>query len=203
MKAALPELIGVQSFSDAPPAFTCKAFVREPCLCTESVYICQPCGRAIAHADTDYKRIWTWRTRYSTYLGGLGTGIGEGNEGVKCARGENCLSARNVEVEVDCEGTPDEVDSRPTSRQTSANGSLGPDTSGDGEKAGYFRQEMEGIGGIVRGKYKKMVRVGRTVEEYEDERDSGDYLEREKARECRSWCGWCDRVVPGKNDKPL
>ena len=202
-KAGLLKLVAPYLTSTNHQAFTREAFTRGPCSCTESVFICQPCGRAIAHSDTDYKRIWTWRTRYSTYLGGLGTGIGEGNEGVQCARGENCLNARNIEVEMDYDGTPDEIDSRPTSTQLHSNGNSGPDPLADSEKAGYFRQEMEGIGGTVRGKCKKMVRVGRTVEEYEDERDTGEYLGREARREHRSWCGWCDRMVLGRKDKRL
>lgn len=166
------------------------------------MYICRSCSRSIASADTDYKRIWTWRTRYSTYLGGLGTGIGEGYEGVKCGRGENCLAARFTEVEVDCDaagigsasGTPKEGDSRPSSQQS--------DSDGSGEdKAGYFRQEVEGIGGAMRGKVKRRVKVGQTVVEYEDERESGEYLVREARGGHRGWCGWCDRVVPGKKDK--
>ena len=166
------------------------------------MYICRPCSKWRAPADTDYKRIWTWRTRYSTYLGGLGTGIGEGYEGVKCGRGALCLAARCTEVEVDCEaasgsstgGTPKEGNSRPSSQQSSS------DSSGE-DKAGYLRQEMEGIGGAMRGKVKQRVKVGQTVVEYEDERESGEYLGREARGQHRSWCGWCERVVPGKKDK--
>ena len=202
-RAPLSELLAPQIPSLIEQAFTYKAFIREPCSCTEAFFLCRPCGRYAANADTDYNRIWIWRTRYSTYLGGLGTGIGEGNEGVKCARGENCIDSRNIEVEMDCDGTPDEVDSRPGSQPSGAKSTLTHEAIGEMEKPGYFRQEMEGIGGVVRGKYKKMVRVGRTVEEYEDERDSGEYLGREAHRKHRSWCGWCDRVVPGKHDMDI
>ena len=69
-----------------------------------------------------------------------------------------------------------------------------------GEKAGYLRQEIEGIGGVVKKKVKKRVRVGKTVREYEDEREKADYLEREAKGDKRSWCGWCSRVIPGKLD---
>ena len=68
------------------------------------------------------------------------------------------------------------------------------------EKAGYWRQEVEGIGGVVKKKAKKMVRVGRTVREYEDERESANYLGREIKGENRSWCGWCGRVIMGTRD---
>ena len=204
IKAPLPELVGAYNTSTNTPSFTYVAFTRDPCSCTESIFICQPCGRSTAnHADSDYKRIWNWRVRYSSYLGGLGTGIGEGNEGVKCARGEKCIDARNIEVEMDCDGTPEETESRPNSQQSGVNAIPHHEANGEIEKAGYFRQEIEGVGGRVRGKFKKMVRVGKTVEEYEEERDITDYLRREARQECRSWCGWCDRVVPGKKDQHL
>ena len=69
-----------------------------------------------------------------------------------------------------------------------------------GEKPGYLTQEMEGIGGVVKKKVKKRVKVGKTVREYEDEREKAEYLGRETRMENRSWCGWCDRVIPGKRD---
>ena len=155
------------------------------------VYLCQPCGQGLANVDTTYKRIWTWRTRYSTYLGGLGTGIGEGNEGVKCGRGESCFGAKETVFEIDC-GAEE----------------LSPATTPQGEseewavdKAGYLRQEMEGIGGVVKKKVKKRVRVGKTVREHEDERERAEYLGREIRGDERSWCAWCWRVVPGRRDR--
>lgn len=45
-----------------------------------------------------------------------------------------------------------------------------------------------------------MVRVGRCVPEWEEERSSSRVLGREARGEARSWCGWCWRVVPGNND---
>jgi len=66
---------------------------------------------------------------------------------------------------------------------------------------GYFQQEMEGIGGVVKKKVKKKVKVGATVWEFEDERASGKYLERESQGKLRSWCGWCGRVCPGEDDQ--
>ena len=59
---------------------------------------------------------------------------------------------------------------------------------------------MEGIGGVVKKKVKKKVRVGKTVREYEDEREKAEYLERETKGENRSWCGWCSRVISGNTD---
>ena len=69
-----------------------------------------------------------------------------------------------------------------------------------GDKAGYLTQEIEGIGGVVKKKVKKRVRIGRTVTEFEDERERAEYLGREIRRENRSWCGWCDRVIPSLED---
>jgi len=72
--------------------------------------------------------------------------------------------------------------------------------SGGGEKAGYLRQEIEGIGGVVKKKVKRRVKVGRAVREHEDERERAEYLELEGRGEERSWCAWCARVVPGEKD---
>jgi hypothetical protein len=166
-----------------PRAFTAPAFERTPCSCDPMVWLCQPCGQQLKQADTMYIRAWTWRTRYSHYLGGVGTGAGEGNEGVECGRGSACLSARVVEHETDAthDGTPD---SHERWKGTS-----------------YNAQEIEGIGGVFKMKAKKHVRVGECVKIYEDEKDQSiQYLRREVAGNLRSWCSWCDRVVPGEKD---
>lgn len=65
---------------------------------------------------------------------------------------------------------------------------------------GYLRQEVEGLGGVMKKKVKKRVKVGATVWEYDDERETGKYLERESSGEQRSWCAWCSRVVLGRED---
>lgn len=176
-----------------PECFTAAAYSHEACSCDEGVWICSPCGRSLHSKDVSYKRVWTWRTRYSTYLGGLGTGIGEGNQGVKCGREDTCLGAKDIEVEIEC-GTD----------------GCTPDTScacleviraRDGEAPGYFSQEVEGIGGVVKKKVKKRVRLGATVAEHEDERDGiATYLEREASGCERAWCGWCCRAIPGEKD---
>ncbi|KAI4099681.1 MAG: hypothetical protein LQ339_005846 [Xanthoria mediterranea] len=174
---------------------------QDPCTCASSVYLCAPCGTGLNVADTNYLRIWTWRTRYSTYLGGLGTGIGEGNEGVKCWRGEKCMAAQEVEVEIDRS-----EEGRVSDRESSESDSERhwPEGEGKEERAGYWQQEIEGIGGVVKKKIRKRVRVGKTVKEWEDERDGkDDVLGRESRGEGRSWCGWCGRVVWGKNDRQI
>ena len=81
----------------ATTSFTDSAFRRDSCKCAESVWLCEPCGRSIQGADMMYVRGWDWRKRYSDYLGGRGSGIGEGAEGVHCGREKWCLDAKEVE----------------------------------------------------------------------------------------------------------
>lgn len=190
--------------------------------------------------DTTYRRVWAWRTRYSTSLDtGMGTGIGEGCEGVKCGRGEHCLAAEETELEVDagCEvddWTTYAIHQSHQSGSSSSSSSLGSqlyqqhphynntidshhngngnDIQGAGagepvlasnrdeEEPGYFRQEMVGLGGVVKHKAKKRVVVGACVTEREDERGTGRYLAPEEDGEVRSWCAWCWRVIPGKRE---
>lgn len=227
-------------------AFTSSAFARDPCTCEESVWLCQACGGSLHSADVTYKRVWTWRSRYSTHIGGLGTGMGEGDQGQKCGKGENCAEATDIEVEIDCSAEAGGSDTgqrlegngvpvgfgegrpRTTTMEGGGEGAAEAEAEGPGrgwadfaagervegpraekhggripEGPGYLRQEIEGIGGVVKKKVKKRVRVGATVQEFEDERESGRYLDREEKGSLRCWCGWCDRVVPrrGKKDE--
>ncbi|KAE8416955.1 hypothetical protein BDV36DRAFT_258374 [Aspergillus pseudocaelatus] len=191
-----------QPLSSEQPSFTTEAFQRTPCSCADSVWLCHQCGMFVRNSDTTYRRVWTWRTRYSTYLGGLGTGIGEGCQGVKCGRGETCLAAQEIELEVECE-----ADGSSGSPHGTGYGSVGSHNhpndrqdSREEEVPGYFRQEIIGIGGVVKHKAKKRVMVGACVVEHEDERETGQYLVREEAGQHRSWCGWCWRVIPCKSD---
>lgn len=72
---------------------------------------------------------------------------------------------------------------------------------------GYERHEIEGIGGIVKRKIVRMVRIGACVPEWEDEKShynvpsASRVLGHEVRGEIRSWCGWCLRVVPGQKDR--
>lgn len=183
--------------------FTSPAFLRGPCTCaSRGVYLCVPCGQSLRAADTTYKRVWTWRSRYSMHIGGgLGTGLGQGNQGQKCGRGEDCLENSGKAVcwvEIDCsenvardqirEGEGDHASHLAT-----------PDHSSN--KPGYFQQEIECIRGLVKKKVRRKVKVGETVWEFEDERVSGKYLDREAQGILRSWCGWCGRVCPGEKDR--
>ena len=132
--------------------------------------------------DITYMRGWSWRHRYSH----TGIGIGEGEQGVPCGRAGLCLNVREVEVEIDAEqfeSTEDHSSSR------------------DWSNTGYFTQEIEGIGGVVKKKVKKRVSIGHVVKEYEEERLHGDYLVKERTGKVRSWCAHCNRVVLGDKDK--
>ena len=185
----LPEIARPSYFCDAPQAFTASAFRRTPCSCDNSVWLCQPCGQPLKNADTLYVQAWTWRTRYSHYLGGVGTGAGEGNEGVECGRGSSCLAVRIVEHEVNYNGealADAQITSSSPERWTGSS---------------YHAQEIEGIGGWMKMKAKKQVAVGDCVKFYEDEKDQSiQYLQREVAGKLRSWCSWCNRVVLGERD---
>lgn len=182
---------------------------REACICSsEGVYVCKSCPSKSAD-DINYLRVWTWRTRYHSLGFGLGTGIGEGNEGVKCGRGERCLAARDIIVDMDCAEvgkTTAIVDDHGNEifdlHDLSATLEPQEPESHREDSAGYYRQEIEGIGkNIIKKKLKKRMRVGATVAEHEDERHSGKHLERERTNEVRSWCAWCDRVILSDQDK--
>ncbi len=66
---------------------------------------------------------------------------------------------------------------------------------------GYARHEIEGIGGVVKRKRVKMVRIGACVPNWEDEMARGAILEREITGRVRSWCGWCWRPIPSQKDE--
>ena len=180
------------SFTHSSATCSSEAFSRGPCRCADEVFLCNSCGSGLRNDDTIHMRCWTWRTRYSTYLGGLGAGIGEGNEGVKCGRGDHCLAAKEVEEEIDSDGLESE---QITKEFDTVSGAGRPK-----KNTGYMTQEIEGIGGVVKKKVKKRVKVGAVVKEYEDEREHGNYLRREQTNINRSWCYWCSRVVPSKRD---
>ncbi|KAH6874710.1 hypothetical protein B0T10DRAFT_201940 [Thelonectria olida] len=196
---------------------TSESVQRAVCRCDEEgVWLCQPCGRSIRGADSEYQRIWRWRNQYGEILGGLGTGIGDGDRGVICGREADCCAAKEREQQLDCdaedardgnvvtspEPEPGQAQPAPvdvlleslrlshTDRTPSP--MLGP---------GYNRHEIEGIGGVVKRKRVRMVRVGACVPEWDDERGStARILGREVRGARRSWCGWCWRVIPGDKD---
>ena len=174
------------------------------CTCPSAgVWLCQPCGRSIRNADNEYESIWKWRTRYLSSLGGIGVGIGDADRGVCCGRGTECIAAREVEHEVDCDAEDArEIESgiSPSSSPVSAHGISTPTGSGAGTP-GYERHEIEGIGGVMKKKLVRMVKVGACVPEYEDEKGSERFLAREQEGKRRSWCSWCWRVIPSAKDQ--
>lgn len=121
---------------------------------------------------------------------------------MKCGRGEGCLAAQEIELEVDCEADEGSSDSSSTGHSPTAHPhhDVFSNDSHDDEEPGYFRQEIIGLGGRVKRKSKKRVMVGACVVEYEDERETGDYLVREEDGLHRSWCGWCSRVIPARTE---
>ncbi|KAM0510290.1 hypothetical protein ACHAPB_000640 [Verticillium nonalfalfae] len=153
---------------------------------------------------------------YGEVLGGLGTGIGDGDRGVICGRESDCVAAKEVEQETDCDaedaressletitppGTPGSFLHRQDSsssvssherQRTPSPLQLGP---------GYERHEIEGIGGVVKKKLVRMVRVGACVPEWEDEKSKRKIMNRERSHQVRSFCGWCYRVIPSKSEK--
>ncbi|KAK8211231.1 hypothetical protein BKA81DRAFT_299974 [Phyllosticta paracitricarpa] len=167
------------------PAFTTLAFLRTPCSCPDTVWLCQTCGHALRSADQTYQLGWTWRTKYS-HLGGLGTGIGEGHEGVVCGLGEASTASTAAAA-------------APASALNGLDGVGTPHDEWSGNS--FFAQEIVGIGGRRVMKVKKMLRIGAAVKEYEDERESNNtYLGREKKGDNRAWCAWCNRLVPSRRD---
>lgn len=129
----------------------------------------------------------------------MGAGLGEGNEGVQCGRGAHCRAKTAVvrEVEYDAAdalGQEDNAADMSPSRIGSPHGRrrLG---------SGYSTAEIVGIGGNLKLKLKEKVEVGAIVKEYEDERATcSGFLKREHDGVNRSWCSWCERVIPGRKD---
>jgi hypothetical protein len=170
--------------------------MRAICTCaTEGVWLCQPCGRSIRGADLDYESVWKWRARYNC----LGVGIGEGNRGVPCGRGAKCLASREIEQETDCDAedarggmnVTSSIGISPSSSPGSTTGSI---RSGHEQMGpGYARHEVEAIGGGLKKLSVKMVKIGACVPEFGDDKGLG----REVSGRCRSFCGWCFRVIPG------
>lgn len=189
-----------------------------------------PLSKSISNSSS----VWRWRNHYGESLGCLGTGIGDGDRGVICGRDSNCLAAREREQETDCDaedarGSPGSSSSDRHSPPTPQNHhatSYFPIMTASNQSIeslveeyrhertpspllgpGYERHEIEGIGGIVKRKLVRMVRVGACVPEWEDEKSHSHgagpsrVLGHEVRGDVRSWCGWCNRVVPGKKDR--
>lgn len=210
---------------------------------------CHRIHLGLTQGPCDAHRIWRWRNQYGEVLGGLGTGIGDADRGVECARGKHCLSGKYIEHETDCdaddareaEGLAAEQGSWQGSTtlslysgshswssshsslhggghgSSSSNGGGGAGGGAGGPGAlpgggggsrtpspavgpGYARHEVEGIGNKIKTVRVSMIRIGGCVPEWKDEKVTGQSLRREVSGEVRSWCGWCERPVPGRRD---
>jgi len=121
-KAPLPLLVDPPLYADTPLAS--DGLRTAVCHCeTEGVWLCQPCGRSIRGSDNDYRSIWKWRNQYGEVLGGVGTGIGEGDRGVPCGRESKCCSAKEREQETDCDAEDGRAESSLDLRLHHSNGS--------------------------------------------------------------------------------
>ena len=88
-------------------------------------------------------------------------------------------------------------------RDDAADAEAGEEGGRTWEGGGFEVQEMEGVGGVVKKKVKMMVRIGKWVEEWEDGLSAEgrvSVLEREISGKVRSWCAWCERVIPSRAD---
>lgn len=168
-----------------------RIFTRSPCNCEDAIWICGTCTQSMRADDTTYLRGWTWRNRYS-HCGGMGAGLGEGNEGVQCGRTSDCLAATLVLKDVEC----DAVELAHLQADAAKAELQGRHWNG----GSYTTQEMLGLGDTIKTKAKKFVPVGAVVKQYEDEKGSS-FLGREQTGANRTWCSWCDRVVLSIKDK--
>jgi hypothetical protein len=124
-------------------------------------------------------------------------GIGEGVEGVRCGRGASCTAAEVTLVESACDSPAEGVWE-------------GWVVAASGEVVGgkgYLIREIEGVGGGLRKKLIGKEVIGAVVMgDSPCEVGHGglyerrEYLGREVRGEQRSWCGWCQRVIPAKTD---
>jgi hypothetical protein len=119
----------------------------------------------------------------------------DGNKGVECGRKRSCVAARLVEREQDC-GVDEMKEMEEEAEKVAAAG-----TGRSWEGGSFAAQEVEGVGGVWKMKVKRLVWVGAEVDEFDDEDPEGSKaLDKEIKGEARSWCAWCNRVIPSKDD---
>lgn len=167
------------------------------CRCSSrTIWLCKICGRSIRNADQEYLSVWKWSTRILPSLGGLGIGLREADRGVSCGLGEKCCRAREVVLEIDCDAEDARenhiINKSDNQSNTRFEYKLRP---------GYNRHEIEGIGGVMKNKLVKMVKVGECVTGFEkDGKDDENILALEIQGELRSWCSWCEKVIPANDE---
>ncbi|KHJ33033.1 putative sulfate transporter [Erysiphe necator] len=167
------------------------------CKCpSRTIWLCKTCGQSILNADQEYQSIWRWSRRILPSLGGLGIGITEANRGIYCGFGDHCSKAREVELEIYSDAE-DARDKYFFNRSEDLNGTSYIDKS----RPGYNRHEIEGIGGVMKNKLVKMVKISECVSGIEaDGKDNDNVLALEIEGKLRSWCSWCQKVIP-RNDE--
>ncbi|KAF2965702.1 hypothetical protein GQX73_g7869 [Xylaria multiplex] len=145
--------------------------------------------------DNEMNCIWRWRNQYGEVLGrtGIGKEVAEETD-CDAADAREQLSPNHSSPA----STPSPSSSFTTGSPLSTGSVSGSESgghrtpsplhshsvslaSGSGSclRPGYARQEIEGIGGVVKTKLVRMMRVGACVPEWEDERNKGQILERE------------------------
>jgi hypothetical protein len=157
---------------------------------------------------------------------------------MRCGKGASCLAAQDTELEVEVDaaecyyssGSDTEHSQQQTSPLRSVVisytggdmndvNSLSRTSSGAARSwtdGGFMAQEVDGIGGAVMMRKRRLVRIGAEI----DEKDGGfemasspgsgaprgtsaattKYLEKEIKGERRSFCAWCQRIVPAIDD---
>ena len=147
-------------------------------------------------------------------------------ESVRCWRGARCLGAKEVEVEVEVETETQQRVYARAQEKSRENSNSNAAHHHHAATAGYAWQEVEGVGGVMKGKRRVKVGIGGRVMSWASSRPEGlglglslsgsgsESAERrqrdgtardpvEEEKESRSWCGWCERVVLGRKDEMM
>lgn len=196
--------------------------------------MCHPCAVSLSWRDAEYETVRKARRalarRFVAVQLGAGAGVGSGSGQyerglgqwpdecvIQCWRATRCLAVREVEVEVEASGM--ELQQQQQQRQSFNEGGneRGNERGNGNGNAGYYQQradpgyawqEVEGVGGVMKGKRKVKVGVGGWVDlppggrggllaeaaagglgvQQKEEDDDDD-------RALWNWCGWCERVV--------
>jgi len=137
-----------------------------------------------------YARGLDWRRQYRFLAG-----ISEGQKGVECGRRSFCCAARLVEQDVEVD-----AHARRALEDEAAVVAAEGDGSRDWSGTSFAAQEMDGIGGVVKMKVRRLVQIGEAVDECDEE--VGEHiLGKEHRKEVRSWCAWCDRIILSSHDQ--
>lgn len=112
-----------------------------------------------------------------------------------------CLAVREVEVEVEFEPTQLQQQQQQQCgffhEGGEGTGNAGYQQRRQRAGAGYYAwQEVEGVGGVMKGKRKVKLKVGGWVEAASMPAGGRRGVQpRDDDEALRNWCGWCERVV--------